>query len=526
MEFPWQCDGQRCIGDRLRNWCREKMLRPMVFFYVVGIALADWIILKRWARDTILYPFTVPCIMAAFFFDRRIYLPMMLILATDAFWITHLVSPSWRASVSNILAATASSILAAELIHALVVARERVEKALQESEEKLRTVIETTKDAIVAVNRQGEITIFNAAAETMFNCRRDEAMGRPFDWMLPDERRAQLWAQVLQHLQADTPHCPFGRIVEATARCWGGQTFPAELSLSLGRHGQGLFALAVIRDITERKRMEEALRQSLDELRAHNEELDAFAHTVAHDLKNPLASLLGFGQILEGRWERLEDERRRHLVRLILQSGHRMHNIIDELLLLASVRKMEEVELAPLNMAEVVAEAIERLSYPIEESGAEIVRPQAWPEAWGYAPWVVEVWTNYISNAIKYGGHPPRVVLGAVEQGDGMVRFWVRDNGEGLTPEEQAHLFTPFKRIHQVRAQGHGLGLSIVRRIVRKLGGQVGVESPVPAALREGPDDDGQGCLFYFTLPKEGRIERRRSTEASPMLAVPAQPRA
>jgi len=82
------------------------------------------------------------------------------------------------------------------------------------------------------------------------------------------------------------------------------------------------------------------------------------------------------------------------------------------------------------------------------------------------------------------------VQLGAEAQPDGMVRFWVRDNGHGLSPEEQARLFTPFTRLDQARAKGHGLGLSIVRRIVEKLGGQVGVESLV-----------GQGSSFFFTLP-------------------------
>jgi signal transduction histidine kinase len=75
-------------------------------------------------------------------------------------------------------------------------------------------------------------------------------------------------------------------------------------------------------------------------------------------------------------------------------------------------------------------------------------------------------------------------------QPDGTVRFWIRDNGPGLTPEEQTRLFTPFTRLDQAHAKGHGLGLSIVRRIVEKLGGQVGVESKV-----------GQGSLFTFTLP-------------------------
>ena len=114
--------------------------------------------------------------------------------------------------------------------------------------------------------------------------------------------------------------------------------------------------------------------------------------------------------------------------------------------------------------------------------------PDDWPSALGYAPWIEEVWINYISNAIKYGGQPPRVELGAEKQADNTVRFWVRDNGPGLSPEDQARLFTPFEQL-QVRAKGHGLGLSIVQRILEKMDGQVGVES-----------EEGKGSLFYFVL--------------------------
>jgi signal transduction histidine kinase len=111
--------------------------------------------------------------------------------------------------------------------------------------------------------------------------------------------------------------------------------------------------------------------------------------------------------------------------------------------------------------------------------------------ALGYAPWLEEVWANYISNAIKYGGQPPLVELGADSLPSSQVRFWVRDNGPGLKPEEQERLFTPFTRLDQARARGHGLGLSIVRRIVEKLNGSVGVESQtIP----------GKGCTFWFTL--------------------------
>jgi signal transduction histidine kinase/HAMP domain-containing protein len=233
------------------------------------------------------------------------------------------------------------------------------------------------------------------------------------------------------------------------------------------------------------------LRQHTVELERQNAELDAFAHTVAHDLKNPLTALTAFSTMLEAEGVNMTGEEMLQDISVISRNAQRMGNIIDELLLLASVRKQEEVESKPLDMAPIVAEAQERLSSMIVERQGEVNAPEEWPTAVGYGPWVQEVWVNYISNALKYGGQPPRVELGATTQ-DGRVRFWVRDNGEGLTREEQENLFTEFTRLHQVRAEGYGLGLSIVRRIVEKLGGDVGVESEV-----------GKGSLFYFTLPGE-----------------------
>ena len=103
------------------------------------------------------------------------------------------------------------------------------------------------------------------------------------------------------------------------------------------------------------------------------------------------------------------------------------------------------------------------------------------------------MWVNYLSNALTYGGTPlatPRIELGAALQPDGMVCYWVHDHGPGITPETQSRLFAPFTHLNQVRPRGHGLGLSIVRRIVEKLGGQAGLTSQV-----------GEGSTFYFTLP-------------------------
>ncbi|MCI0394900.1 MAG: GAF domain-containing sensor histidine kinase [Chloroflexi bacterium] len=242
---------------------------------------------------------------------------------------------------------------------------------------------------------------------------------------------------------------------------------------------------ALRQEITERQRMEAERERLIDEL-------DAFAHTVAHDLKNPLTGILAYGELLQTDWATETDRQR--AAAGILKNGQKMSAIIKELLTLAEMRQVEEVAWQPLDMDRIVREAQQRLEHAIEAGQARIVRPAAWPAALGYAPWVEEVWANYLSNGLKYGGRPPRLELGGTAQPDGMVRFWVRDNGQGLAAEEQARRFRPFTRLNQVQVTGHGLGLSIVQRIVSRLGGQVGVES-----------EPGQGSVFYFTLPAAGR---------------------
>jgi signal transduction histidine kinase/DNA-binding NarL/FixJ family response regulator len=231
------------------------------------------------------------------------------------------------------------------------------------------------------------------------------------------------------------------------------------------------------------------LRQRTAQLQARNEDLDAFAHTVAHDLKTPLSTIVGFAETLEMIYTDLSSEEMKRYLQMIARSGRKMSNIINGLLLLAGVRKTE-VEVQPLDMGDLVSEVVQRLDGMIKENQAQVTIPPTWPTPLGYGPWIEEVWANYLSNAIKYGGRPPRVELGATSLPDDMIRFWVRDDGPGLTPQAQARLFTPFTRLDLSNLEGHGLGLSITRRIVEKLGGQVGVESKV-----------GRGSTFFFTLP-------------------------
>ena len=253
---------------------------------------------------------------------------------------------------------------------------------------------------------------------------------------------------------------------------------------------------AAQREIAERKQAEEALRQRTVELQTRNEDLDAFAHTVAHDLQNPVGLIMGHAEMLAQDCAAMSDDQQQS-VQAIVRSERKMKSIIEELLLLAEVRQVQ-VGATPLDMASIVFEAQQRLADAVEQVHAEMALPDVstWPVALGYGPWVEEVWVNYLSNALKYGGRPPRLELGAEAQSDGMVRFWVRDHGPGIPPEDQARLFTPFTRLDQVQVKGHGLGLPIVRRIVEKLGGQVGVESQV-----------GQGSVFSFTLPDAARSQ-------------------
>jgi len=243
-------------------------------------------------------------------------------------------------------------------------------------------------------------------------------------------------------------------------------------------------------DITRQKEDEARMQHQAEELRQRNEELDAFAYTVAHDLKNPIASMMGFASLIQNYYDRMPEETIKEYLELIMEGGYKLKDIINALLVLAGVSKMEKAEMSELDMQSIVDGTKKRLKTLIQESSANIVLPVEWPPAAGYAPWVEEIWTNYLSNALKYGGKPPSIELGAEPQPDGMVRFWVRDNGNGLTPEEQTRVFTPFTRLNQVKVEGHGLGLSVVQRIVDKLGGQVGLESAI-----------GQGSVFSFTLP-------------------------
>jgi two-component system sensor histidine kinase/response regulator len=246
-----------------------------------------------------------------------------------------------------------------------------------------------------------------------------------------------------------------------------------------------------IRYARERKQLLEALRKYSANLEERNAELDAFAHTVAHDLKNQVFTVAGNAELLLDKQAPPDADEQEEMLSDILRSAQKMSQVIQELLLLSQVRRVD-VSSTEIDMVAVVAEAQARVWSLLVETGGELIVHDAeqWPPACGYAPWVEEVWYNYISNALKYGGQPPRVELGAERPDERRVCFWVRDNGPGLSADQMERLFVEFTRVSNVGQSGHGLGLSIVKRIIDKLGGEVGVQSQI-----------GVGSVFRFFLP-------------------------
>jgi two-component system, sensor histidine kinase and response regulator len=234
------------------------------------------------------------------------------------------------------------------------------------------------------------------------------------------------------------------------------------------------------------------IRKQQRELQERHKELDAFAHTVAHDLKNPLSAIINLADIflLNHPVNSALDDDGLKKIQVIEKAAQRSISTIHALLTLSGVSRQPDIVLQPLDMSLIIESVQQNLSTMIEEYQAKIDLPKTWPVAEGYTPWIEEIWMNYLSNGLKYGGQPPHLTLGANPLNNGMIRFWIRDNGPGLSQEAIAQLFTPFTRLHQKRAEGHGLGLSIVQQIVEHLGGEAGVESELT-----------QGSLFYFTLP-------------------------
>ena len=346
-------------------------------------------------------------------------------------------------------------------------------------------LVNAMEDVWIVLDDKDRLVDLNPAAKYVLGWESKNVVGQSIFQLLKDQSDLKTYFQTRQEQRGEI-------CLEVDNEI---RYFDARLNALRNRWGEYTGRLILLRDITGRKNIEEMLRR-------RNAELDAFSRMVAHDIRNPLATIMGFVDLLQDDKQQLSEAEADRIFGIINNMGQTAVSIVDELLLLATIRK-ENVELCLVDMAVVVQRACHRVENLRKKVEGEIILPETWPLVLGYAPWVEEIWVNYLSNGLKYGGQPPCLELGAEQMENGMVRLWVKDNGQGIPLDKKEMLFTEYSRLEPDRVDGYGLGLSVVTRIVEKLGGSAGVESK-----------EGYGSCFYFTLPsyKPDEFEQRDAT--------------
>ena len=220
-------------------------------------------------------------------------------------------------------------------------------------------------------------------------------------------------------------------------------------------------------------------------------ELESFAHSVSHDMREPLGGLQGLARaLLENYGNELSSQGQVEMERIIATT-ERLDVLIQHLLAYSRLGRAE-LTLQPINLGVVVAEVVSQLEQEIHSKKVQVTVDEPLPAAVGHHATIVQLMTNLVSNALKFvaPGRAPRVRIRAELRAE-YVRLWVEDNGIGIAPEDQQRIFQPFERLHGIEAYaGTGIGLAIVQRAVKRMGGRVGVESQL----------DG-GSRFWFELP-------------------------
>lgn len=241
----------------------------------------------------------------------------------------------------------------------------------------------------------------------------------------------------------------------------------------------------------EQDLLREKLEESVDDLNAKNDELERFAYTVSHDLKEPLRMVSSFMGLLKKKYAGELDEKAQTYIHYAVDGAARMSDSIDDLLEYSRIgRKYTTIQKVDFN--ELVDEVLLNLQTDIKEQKADIEVGQL-PTLNVVPIAIKKLFQNLISNALKYhsGDNPPQIVIRAEEQ-ETCWRFAVSDNGIGIDPEHHERIFSVFKRLHtREEYPGNGMGLSICKKIVAQHNGEIWVES-----------EKGKGSIFYFTITK------------------------
>jgi PAS domain S-box-containing protein len=369
----------------------------------------------------------------------------------------------------------------AEQANAMAAKLERSGKEQKKAEERFRILLESAPDAMVIVGQDGRVALVNARTEELFGFVRSELVGREVDILLPERFREKDPLRPAGYLR-DPSARPGSSSFELVGRRKDGTEFPIEITQSPLETEEGALVSSAIRDITERKRIEMALETS-------NRELEAFSYSVAHDLRAPLRGINGFSSaLLEDCADKL-DEQGRDYLRRIGAGSERMGLLIDALLALSRVSRME-LQRETVNLSRIAEAAIKQLRMSQPERVVEFVS-QDDVLAEGDPALLRAVFDNLLGNAWKFtaGREVANIAFGTTEK-DGAVVYYVKDNGAGFDMAYAGKLFIPFQRLHQASEfAGTGIGLATVQRIARRHGGEIWAEGIV-----------GRGATFYFTL--------------------------
>jgi PAS domain S-box-containing protein len=366
--------------------------------------------------------------------------------------------------------------------------RKAADKHLAQMEGRYRGLLEAAPDAMVVVNRRGEIVLLNVQAEKQFGYHRDELVGQKMKNIIPEGFAERLIADGLRSAE-DALAQKIGTGIELSGRRKDGTDFPIELMLSPLESAEGILVTAAIRDITTRKTAENHLLQKVEELNRSNEELGQFAYIASHDLQEPLRMVASYTQLLSRRYTGKLDADADEFIAFAVDGANRMQRLIQDLLAFSRIGT-KGADLVDYSSEEAMQQALTNLRTVIGDSGAQVTHDPL-PTVLADEMQLVQLFQNLVGNAIKYqSAGVPHVHVSAAMNVDKKWVFSVKDNGLGIDPQYFDRIFGMFQRLHKREEfEGTGIGLAICKKIVERHKGTISVESQL-----------GQGSTFRFTM--------------------------